>query len=70
MFTSAECQAIAEQKFAEAERDEGHSKRLIAAAEGWLLLARRLNEIEVARDEAPLISRLNHRGRARLANDE
>jgi hypothetical protein len=46
MFTSAECRAIAEQKLAEAERDERHSKGLIAAAEAWLLLANRLRRIE------------------------
>jgi hypothetical protein len=51
MFTTAECQAIAEQKLAEAERDEKNSKRLITAAEGWLLLANRLRRIEAATSE-------------------
>ncbi len=42
LFTSDECRAIAEQKLSEAERDGRHRRRLIAAADGWLLLASRL----------------------------
>jgi hypothetical protein len=48
MFTSAECRALAEQKLAQAERDDRHRRRLIAAAEGWLLLASKLREVEVS----------------------
>jgi hypothetical protein len=48
MFTSAECRAHAEQKLAEADRDGRHRKRLIAAAEAWLLLASQLRRIELA----------------------
>jgi hypothetical protein len=33
LFTSAECRALAEQKLAEAERDDRHRRRLITAAE-------------------------------------
>ena len=35
-LTSAECRTIAEEKLAEADRDDQHRKRLITAAEGWL----------------------------------
>ena len=38
-YTSTECRAIAEEKLAEAGRDERHHRRLIAAAQGWLFLA-------------------------------
>jgi hypothetical protein len=48
MFTSAECRAFAEQKLAEADRDCRHRKRLITAAEGWLLLASQLRRLEAA----------------------
>jgi hypothetical protein len=46
MFTSAECQAIAEQKLAEAERDPHHKKRLRTAAEAWFILANQLIRAE------------------------
>jgi hypothetical protein len=46
MFTSAECHAHAEEKLAQAERDPSHRRRLNAAAQGWLLLANRMREIE------------------------
>jgi len=45
-LTSDECRAIAEQKLAEAGRDERHYKRLIDAAEGWLFLAGQLRRLE------------------------
>jgi hypothetical protein len=48
MFTYAECRAIAEQKLAQAEHDDQHRRRLIAAANGWILLARRLTEEQTA----------------------
>ena len=48
MFTSAECRAQAEQKRAQAERDEPHRRRLITAAEAWLLLADQLRRAEAA----------------------
>ena len=35
MLTSAECQAKADEKFAQAEREPRNHKRLVAAAEGW-----------------------------------
>jgi hypothetical protein len=46
MFTSAECQAVAEHKLAEAERDPLHSKRLRKAADAWLFLANKLIQAE------------------------
>jgi hypothetical protein len=33
-LTSAECRTLAEEKLAEADRDQRHRKRLITAAEG------------------------------------
>jgi len=48
MLTSAECRAQAEQKLAQAERDERHRKRLITAAEAWLFLAGQLRRAERA----------------------
>jgi hypothetical protein len=38
-LTAAECRTLAEEKLAEADRDERHRRRLITAAEGWLFLA-------------------------------
>ena len=46
MFTSAECQARAEKKLAEAEHDPQHKTRLRNAAEAWLFLANRLIRAE------------------------
>jgi hypothetical protein len=46
MFTSDECRARAEDKLAQAERDHRHRKRLITAAEAWLLVASQLRRVE------------------------
>jgi hypothetical protein len=51
MLTSAECQAKADEKLAQAEREPRNHKRLLAAAEGWGILA----DI-MARLEASMIS--------------
>jgi hypothetical protein len=49
MLTSAECRAMAEQKLAQAERDDHqHRRRLLIAAEGWLLLASKLRDTEAS----------------------
>jgi len=48
MYTSAECQARAEEKLAQPASDVRHRQRLNAAAQAWILLARRMNEVEVA----------------------
>ena len=45
-LTSAECRTSAEEKLAEADRDERQRKRLTTAAEGWLLLGSRLKRLE------------------------
>jgi hypothetical protein len=45
-LTSVECRTLAEEKLAEADRDQGHRRRLITAAEGWLLLASQLRRLE------------------------
>jgi len=54
MLTSAECRAQAEQKLAQAERDDRNRKRLITAAEAWLFLASQLRRAEATfgHDEA------------------
>jgi hypothetical protein len=39
---------MAEQKLAEADRDDRHRKRLICAAEGWLALASQLRRLEAS----------------------
>jgi hypothetical protein len=46
MLSSAECRAYAEEKLAQAERDDGHRKRLITAAEAWLILASQMRRLE------------------------
>ena len=53
-LTSAECRTLAEEKLAEADRDKRHRRRLITAAEGWLVLASRLRRLEktLGHDEA------------------
>jgi hypothetical protein len=48
MYTSAECRAQAEEKLAQAERDDQHRNRLITAAEAWLFLANQLRRHEAA----------------------
>ena len=49
MYTVAECRALAEEKLAQAEHADGHSRnRLITAAEAWLFLASKLRRIEPA----------------------
>ena len=47
MFSSAECRARAEQKLKLAERDTSHRRRLIRAAQAWLILADREERFEV-----------------------
>jgi hypothetical protein len=46
MLSSAECRAYAEQKLAQAKRDDAHRKRLITAAEAWLILASHMRRLE------------------------
>jgi hypothetical protein len=48
MLTFAECRALAEAKLAQAEHDERHRRRLISAAEGWLLLASQMRRLEAS----------------------
>src|SRR5580704_1220543 len=48
MFTPAECQALAKEKLAEAERDPQHRKRLQKVAVAWLILANQLIRAEGA----------------------
>ena len=46
MLSAAECQAHAEEKLAQADRDDLHRKRLIIAAEAWLILASQMRRLE------------------------
>jgi hypothetical protein len=48
MSTSAECRERAEQKLKLAERDTQHRRRLVRAAEAWLILADREERLEAA----------------------
>lgn len=48
MFTAAECRAIALQKIEQARHDKRHRRKLTSAAEAWLFLARKLDELEGA----------------------
>jgi hypothetical protein len=52
MFTPAQCRAIAEQKLAQAEKDDRHRRRLINAAEAWFFLAARLSGEDTALSNA------------------
>jgi hypothetical protein len=46
MLSSAECRAHAEEKLAQAERDDGHRKRLITGAQLGLILASQMRRLE------------------------
>lgn len=48
MFTVAECQKRAALKLEQAEREPRHRRKLVAAAQAWLLLASRLGQDEEA----------------------
>jgi hypothetical protein len=48
VLTSAECRSQAKGKLTQAERDHQHRRRLVTAAEGWLLLAKQLRRIEAS----------------------
>lgn len=48
MWTSVECRARAEQKLMQAELDTRHRRRLLDAAQAWLILASRTRRLEAA----------------------
>jgi hypothetical protein len=48
MLTSAECQAKADEKFAQAKCEPRHRKRLLAAADGWVILAGIMGRLEAS----------------------
>jgi hypothetical protein len=63
MFTSAECRAHAEQKLAQAERDERHRRRLTNAAQAWLILSSQMRRVEANRaTEADSVGSLESSG--------
>ena len=45
-YTAAECRVRAHQKLDQAESDDRHAERHIAAAQTWLMLARALTKME------------------------
>ena len=65
MFTSAECRAQAEQKLAQAQRDDRHRKRLIIAAEAWLFLANQLRRAERTFEHEEIMTKKRSRGRVK-----
>ena len=46
MLTSSECQAQAEEKIAQADRDPRNQERLLTAAQAWLILAGQMRRLE------------------------
>jgi hypothetical protein len=48
MLTSAECQAKADAKFAQAKREPRNRKRLLATAEGWVVVAGIMGRLEAS----------------------
>ena len=48
MLTSAECRVRAEEKLAQAQRNDRNRRRLITAAEAWLFLASQVRRAERA----------------------
>jgi hypothetical protein len=46
MFTAAECRAKALEKIMQAKQDNRHRGKLISAAEAWLFLAKRLDQLD------------------------
>jgi len=51
MLTSAECQAKADEKIAQAEREPRYRKRLLTAADGWVILAGIMGRLEASAEE-------------------
>ena len=48
MNTAAECRAKAREKITQATQDKRHRRKLLSAAEAWLFLAERLDELDHA----------------------
>jgi len=48
MLTSAQCQAKADEKFAQAKREPRNYKRLLDAADGWVILAGIMTRLEAS----------------------
>jgi hypothetical protein len=46
MTTAAECRAKAKEKITQATQDKRHRRKLLSAAEAWLFLAERLDELD------------------------
>ena len=46
MTTAAECRAKAKEKITRATQDRRHRRKLLSAAEAWLFLAERLDELD------------------------
>jgi hypothetical protein len=52
MLSSAECRERAAEKTAEANTHPRHEPRLLAAAQGWLVLARIVERLEASSRDA------------------
>jgi hypothetical protein len=65
MLTSAECRVQAEQKLAQAQRDDRNRKRLIVAAEAWLFLASQLRPAEAAFGHDDIGTKKRSKGRVK-----
>jgi hypothetical protein len=46
MNVAAECRAKAQEKIRQATQDKRHRRKLLSAAEAWLFLAERLDELD------------------------
>ena len=46
MNAAAECRAKALEKILQVEQDKSHRRKLLSAAEAWLFLAERLDELD------------------------
>jgi hypothetical protein len=57
MFTSAECQAQAEERLARAELEEWNRRRLIAAAQAWIYLARQMRRVEASSTNGEVVTK-------------
>jgi hypothetical protein len=67
LLTSAACQKRAEQKLALAESDPRHYRRLINAAQSWLLLASGIRQLERRRSARAAANRRRTRHSASVA---
>ena len=63
MFSSAECQAHAEEKLLEANNDPRHRRRLLTAAEAWLYLAAQIRSAEPPLTTGEIVAKVRSKRR-------